>query len=191
DLGAVQLAAGAAVRGPHPRRRQHQAVPPAAAARAILEQHGAVPRGRAAHPGVAAGLPHRRRPRGTLPAPDGRGARRAPGPRAARGRRRVPLLVAAGALPPQVTMFLFFDLDGPLLDVSPRYVALHHDLLAGLGARGMDGELYWQRKRARVPEEAILAELGRCALAEAYNRRRLGRIETPPYLAHDRPWPWA
>ena len=30
-------------------------------------------------------------------------------------------------------MILFFDLDGPLLDVSARYVALHRDLLREIG----------------------------------------------------------
>jgi phosphoglycolate phosphatase len=88
-------------------------------------------------------------------------------------------------------MLLFFDLDGPLLDVSPRYVALHQQLLTDLGARGMDGALYWKRKRACASEEAILNELGRRDLATAYSSRRLELIETRAYLAHDRPWPWA
>jgi phosphoglycolate phosphatase len=85
---------------------------------------------------------------------------------------------------------VFFDLDGPLLDVSGRYVALHQEVLAELGLRGLPGPTYWQRKRARCPEESILAEIGMAAHADAYVRRRLALIETPEYLAHDRPWPW-
>jgi phosphoglycolate phosphatase len=86
---------------------------------------------------------------------------------------------------------IFFDLDGPLLDVSPRYVALHHDLLRELGREGMPAATYWQRKRARVPEERILEEIGAGDLAGDYLPRRLGRIETPEYLRFDCAWPWA
>jgi phosphoglycolate phosphatase len=86
---------------------------------------------------------------------------------------------------------LFFDLDGPLLDVSARYAALHRDLLAEAGLQGLPAGTYWQRKRALRPEESILAEVGASAHAAWYAPRRLERIETPPYLAHDRPWPWA
>jgi phosphoglycolate phosphatase len=86
---------------------------------------------------------------------------------------------------------LFFDLDGPLLDVSARYVALHHALLEAVGARGMEGNRYWQCKRALRSEEAILEELGASEHVPHYVPRRLDLIETEPYLAHDRPWPWA
>jgi phosphoglycolate phosphatase len=84
---------------------------------------------------------------------------------------------------------LFLDLDGPLLDVSPRYVALHQALLAGTSVTPMPGPQYWQRKRAACPEEAILAELG-VADPAPYVRRRLELIETPNYLTLDRRWPW-
>jgi phosphoglycolate phosphatase-like HAD superfamily hydrolase len=89
------------------------------------------------------------------------------------------------------TPVLFFDLDGPILDVSPRYVALHQTLLEELGVRGMEAGMYWQRKRAVCAEEAILAELGAEEFAAEYVRRRLELIETRPFLACDRPWPWA
>lgn len=88
-------------------------------------------------------------------------------------------------------MILFFDLDGPILDVSPRYVALHHQLLIEQGVTGMEAARYWARKRARRSEEEILAELGLPAASGDYVRRRLALIETAPYLAHDRCWPWA
>lgn len=87
-------------------------------------------------------------------------------------------------------MVLFFDLDGPLLDVSPRYVRLHHELLARIGKTGLDADTYWQRKRATCPEEHILAELGAAEYAAEYARLRLQWIETPAYLVHDHPWPW-
>jgi phosphoglycolate phosphatase len=86
---------------------------------------------------------------------------------------------------------LFFDLDGPILDVSPRYAALHEALVEEFGGRAMEAGLYWRRKRAVCAEEAILAELGVGEQAPEYVRRRLELIETRPFLACDRPWPWA
>jgi phosphoglycolate phosphatase-like HAD superfamily hydrolase len=87
-------------------------------------------------------------------------------------------------------MTLFLDLDGPLLDVAPRYVALHHHLLAEAGRTGLPRELYWRRKRARVTEERILQELGASEHAPWYLRRRKELIESPEFLAYDRGWPW-
>jgi phosphoglycolate phosphatase len=88
-------------------------------------------------------------------------------------------------------MVLFFDLDGPLLDVSPRYVRLHRDLLARKGMAGLESDCYWQRKRAACPEEVILKALGAESHAAEYQRLRLEWIETLEYLIYDRPWPWA
>jgi phosphoglycolate phosphatase len=89
-----------------------------------------------------------------------------------------------------LAMMLFFDLDGPLLDVSQRYQVLHRDLLQGTGVMPLKPDVYWQRKRTRCPEAAILKELGAFELESSYNRRRLQCIETGSYLAHDRLWPW-
>ena len=87
-------------------------------------------------------------------------------------------------------MLLFFDLDGPILDVSPRYVAIHQQLLQQVGVTGMPGNTYWQRKRARRPEEEILREIGATEHCDAYQRRRLELIETWEYLELDQCWPW-
>jgi phosphoglycolate phosphatase len=87
-------------------------------------------------------------------------------------------------------MIVFFDLDGPLLDVSERYQILHRDLLEGMGVTPLEPDVYWQRKRQRYPEAAILKELGASDLEPLYSRRRLELIETDGYLAHDRLWPW-
>jgi phosphoglycolate phosphatase-like HAD superfamily hydrolase len=86
---------------------------------------------------------------------------------------------------------VFFDLDGPLVDVSERYVRLHGDVLRELGAMGMEAGIYWERKRGRVSEEDILKELGLGRLALKYTSSRLARIESTEYLAYDRAWPWA
>jgi phosphoglycolate phosphatase len=89
-----------------------------------------------------------------------------------------------------MSTILFFDLDGPLLDVSGRYVALHHALLESAGIRGMEAGRYWQCKRAVWSEEDILEELGAADQAGDYIRQRMELIETEAYLVHDRPWPW-
>ena len=88
-------------------------------------------------------------------------------------------------------MVLFFDLDGPILDVSPRYVRLHRDLLDRYGFEGAYSGKYWQRKRAVVPEPDILAELGWSHIAPMYLTERQRLIESREYLELDRPWPWA
>jgi phosphoglycolate phosphatase len=87
-------------------------------------------------------------------------------------------------------MVIFFDLDGPLLDVSERYQILHRDLLEGMGVTPLAPNVYWQRKRQRCPEAAILKELRVSELEPLYSGRRLELIETDTYLAHDRLWPW-
>jgi phosphoglycolate phosphatase-like HAD superfamily hydrolase len=87
-------------------------------------------------------------------------------------------------------MIIFFDLDGPLLDVSQRYQTLHRDLLYGLGVAPSAPKIYWERKRQRCPEAAILDELGVPELEPLYSRQRLELIESDSYLAHDRLWPW-
>ncbi len=87
---------------------------------------------------------------------------------------------------------VFLDLDGPLVDVRPRYMAIHRDLVTGAGATPLSEEEYWALKRARVPEPRILQ---RCGVAEGASedlaRRRLARVESADLLELDRPWPWA
>lgn len=88
-------------------------------------------------------------------------------------------------------MVLFFDLDGPLLDVRARYWRLHRDLMSATGLPALPPRRYWARKRARVSEKAILTELRAQAGLAQYSRRRQELIESPQYLAYDRAWPWA
>jgi phosphoglycolate phosphatase len=85
---------------------------------------------------------------------------------------------------------IFFDLDGPLLDVSERYQILHRDLIEAMRGTPLTPNIYWQRKRQRCPEAAILEELAISELEPSYSRRRLDLIETDKYLAYDRLWPW-
>lgn len=79
---------------------------------------------------------------------------------------------------------LFLDLDGPLLDVSPRYVALHQALCAQRGWRALEGEQYWALKRARQPERRILALVTQEDV-EPYLEQWRACIEDDAWLAHD------
>src|SRR5687767_3709857 len=85
---------------------------------------------------------------------------------------------------------LFFDLDGPLVDVAQRYQTLHCDLLKESTVLPLDPGIYWQYKRQRWPEAAILKQLGASAIEPLYTRRRLELIETDAYLDIDQRWPW-
>lgn len=86
---------------------------------------------------------------------------------------------------------IFLDLDGPILDVSPRYYQLYLDLLGEKGCR-LEKETYWNFKRERVPEVEIFRRSGIPEdQIEDLNVKRLKLIETQAYLALDQPWPWA
>ena len=78
-----------------------------------------------------------------------------------------------------------FDLDGTLIDVEPRYLRIHADLLAARGAR--PDPAYWVKKRDKTPEADIARACGLDARdAEAYSSERLPLLEDPRYLAIDR-----
>ena len=83
-----------------------------------------------------------------------------------------------------------FDLDGTLIDVEPRYLRIHADLLAARGAR--PDPAYWAKKRDKTPEADIARACGLDARdAEAYANERLPLLEDPRYLAIDRAIPGA
>jgi phosphoglycolate phosphatase len=86
---------------------------------------------------------------------------------------------------------IFLDLDGPLLDVAPRYHRLHRDLVLHCGGTPLEAAKYWQLKREQVPEEdiSILAGISPSA-ATGVATARLRRIERQRYLRFDRLWPW-
>jgi len=87
---------------------------------------------------------------------------------------------------------ILLDLDGPVLDVSPRYHRLHRELVTAAGGTPLSAGDYWALKRARAPEREILERTGLSPAARAeVAQKRLELIETEGYLEHDRLWPWA
>jgi phosphoglycolate phosphatase-like HAD superfamily hydrolase len=68
---------------------------------------------------------------------------------------------------------------------------LHCDLVLQHGGQPITREAYWQAKRERVPEPEILVPTGLSHQAIADIDAARGRlIESPEYLAFDRPWLW-
>lgn len=80
----------------------------------------------------------------------------------------------------------FFDLDGPILDVSFKYYQVYADLLAEEGYTPLPKDTYWEMKRARIPAAEILAHSQAEAWTTVYRKLRKDQIETDPYLAYDR-----
>jgi len=80
---------------------------------------------------------------------------------------------------------IFFDLDGPILDVSGRYYALYSQLLMDAGGRPISRDDYWQRKRNKESETDILAASGFASGHEGYALRRKALIEEPRFLELD------
>lgn len=86
-------------------------------------------------------------------------------------------------------MKLFFDLDGPILDVSEKYYRVYADLVIDYGSQPIGKAEYWHSKRQRIPDEKILGLSGIEGWVEDYRQLRKARIETEKYLSYDRVWP--
>jgi carbamoyl-phosphate synthase large subunit len=87
---------------------------------------------------------------------------------------------------------IFFDLDGPILDVSRRHYQVYRDLLEERGRSAIPFEQYWREKCNREPHSKIVSRTaGGDADVTWFEQQWLERIETDRYLALDRPWPWA
>ncbi len=82
-------------------------------------------------------------------------------------------------------MRIFFDLDGPILDVAPKFHRVYTDLFSRHGYPTLTQELYWDCKRRKIPEAQIVAMTAPPAFAEVYIPERLKVIENTEYLAHD------
>ncbi len=85
-------------------------------------------------------------------------------------------------------MILFFDLDGPILDVSEKYYRAYADSMRSLGCTFLAKNDYWNLKRSKVPDEEILRKTSGQHLVGRYQALRNGCIETDPYLALDTVW---
>jgi phosphoglycolate phosphatase-like HAD superfamily hydrolase len=84
---------------------------------------------------------------------------------------------------------IFFDLDGPILDVSRKYYQVYKDIVLELGGNPLDFSTYWERKRKKLPDSETLDLSGLSqAKLEDFLVTRKHRIETPSYWQFDRVW---
>ncbi|MBE2213389.1 MAG: HAD family hydrolase [Opitutaceae bacterium] len=85
---------------------------------------------------------------------------------------------------------IFFDLDGPILDVSRKYYRVYSTVVRELNGIPLTQDCYWQRKRERDQDTAILrdSQVPESKLQEFRDRRR-ALIETADYWQYDTAWP--
>lgn len=81
---------------------------------------------------------------------------------------------------------LFWDLDGPLLDVRARYHGVYALIAAELGIPPLGPVEYWSAKRRRSPLEQLFPGIeDEARLRSYYLERWLARIEAPEWLSRD------
>lgn len=85
---------------------------------------------------------------------------------------------------------IFFDLDGPLLDVRERHYQVYSDILREAHETPLPCERYWDAKRARMPHDEILAASAHLETGRNFMSHWMERIEAEQYLRLDRVWPW-
>jgi len=84
-----------------------------------------------------------------------------------------------------VTVAIFFDLDGPIIDVSDRYFRLHRHIVQQFGGKVMDKATFWHLKRDRQSLPVLLGMTGSQISEEAYRAQWFRNIESLEYLQYD------
>lgn len=82
-------------------------------------------------------------------------------------------------------MLIFFDLDGPILDVSEKYYRVYADILSLHGFNHLPKSEYWTAKRQKISDSEILARTEASSLIEEYQLKRKRIIESDKYLKYD------
>lgn len=86
-------------------------------------------------------------------------------------------------------MLIFFDLDGPLLDVSEKYYEVYKDLVNEFQGRSLSLEEYWNNKRNKVPEATNLIRSNiSTECFQNYFDKRKKLIECRKYWRLDTVW---
>src|SRR6516162_7729490 len=80
---------------------------------------------------------------------------------------------------------VYFDLDGPILDVSEKYYRVHQAILHDVGCPAGDKDEFWSLKRQRIAPTEILARSCPNLAARAYSQAWLTLIETLEFLRFD------
>ena len=80
---------------------------------------------------------------------------------------------------------IFFDLDGPIIDVAPKFYRLYTDLFKARGHAVLSKDEYWSLKRNKIPEAQIALRTAPADFVQNYVPERIRVIENIDYLQHD------
>src|SRR3972149_5667057 len=80
---------------------------------------------------------------------------------------------------------IFWDLDGPILDVSEKYYRVYYDILSEHNCSPLYKNEYWQLKRQKIPTNEILNYTNCDISTNKYHELWLKKIETPNYIQYD------
>jgi len=83
-------------------------------------------------------------------------------------------------------MLIYFDLDGPVLDVSGKFYKIYSDILGERDLPTLPKKRYWQLKKERTPIPQIILQTCPQEFVEHYIKKRLEVIENFEYLKHDK-----
>ena len=81
---------------------------------------------------------------------------------------------------------IFFDLDGPILDVSKKYYKIYSDILSQNGFKALSKSEYWSAKREKISDLEILRKSSAEPFIGKYLYERKLLIESDPYLIYDK-----
>lgn len=88
-------------------------------------------------------------------------------------------------------MLIYFDLDGPILDVSGKFYKIYTDLLIEHGYPRLPKDEYWQLKKEHTPIPEIMKRTCPPEFIDCYIKKRLEVIENFSYLKQDKIIPGA
>lgn len=82
-------------------------------------------------------------------------------------------------------IYLFLDLDGPVLDVSERYYSVYREFIEQHKLLLLDKQTFWNAKRKKTSIAELLDQPYDSSLVEYYHLHWKDRIETEASLAQD------
>lgn len=85
---------------------------------------------------------------------------------------------------------IFFDLDGPILNVALRHYAVYRSILEEAGKPIIAYKQYWDEKRGGKPNSVVVSHTARKDFYNHFVQHWFDRIENENYLKLDRVWPY-
>lgn len=83
-------------------------------------------------------------------------------------------------------MNIFFDLDGPILEVKFRHHRVYQEIVRAFGGLPLPLEEFWQAKRDRIEDATLVERSGLVpSQLDDFRHRRYELLESAPFLAED------